>query len=305
MLKKLKVKNFQKHKEEYVLDLEHPITILAGPTGKGKSSLIRALKWICLNHPTGVSFSTRGQDKPCEATLEFDNYVVTRKRGKSNEYLLDDSKYVAFGAGKVPEDISKLLNVDNLNFAHQLDMPFWFDLSPGQVSKELNSIIQLDVIDSSLSKVGSEVRGANSEVKICKERLKTAKQKKKDLLWVKEMDAELVSLEEMSVELTSLQNEASTIAELLAGAAKALIRLESLSTALVGAAETLSKFPLELFNKVKGAEDLLNELNQVKKRFDEAEKAEEEAQQKIDDNKGISCPTCGQEIDEECLLKHN
>lgn len=302
MLKKLTVKNFQKHKT-YELGLDHPITIITGPSGRGKSSLVRAIKWICLNQPTGISFATRGQDKDCEATLEFDEYTVTRKRGKNNEYWLGDQEYRAFGAGKVPADISKVLNVDALNFSHQLDFPFWFDLSPGQVSKELNSIIQLDVIDSSLSKSGSAVRESNSEVKICKERLKIAKQKKKDLLWVKAINTELLELEVQNKELVQLQTKASTITELLNGGTKALLRLETLSTASVEAATALLKFPLKLIERVKKAEDILNELNHFKKKLDEAKKAEDEAQQKIDDNKGISCPTCGQEIDEEHLLE--
>lgn len=303
MFKKLTVHNFQIH-EDTELNLDHPIVVLCGKSDSGKSSLLRAVRWLCLNtQPTGVSFAKKGKTE-FSAQLEVDDKVILRKRGKSdNEYYLNKSLYKAFGT-KVPDDILKVLNVDLLNFSHQLDGPFWFNLTPGQVSKELNSIIQLDVIDTSLSNASSYVKKTKAEVEVCEERLKTARQKKKDLLWVKDVNKRLIKLEETSNEITETNARASRTTLLLESVNKAEIRLENLSEALIASEEVIETFPLDLINKITRLEEILDELGDAEITLNKLIEAEISAQKKLDDNKGVTCSTCGQAISEDHLTKH-
>src|SRR4051812_12843842 len=174
MLESLHLVNFQPH-QEILLPLSPTITTIVGESDQGKTSLLRALRWITLNLPWGASFTQRG--KPfCMATLKVDGHSLARKRqGASNLYSLDGKSFVSFNR-EVPHEISSLLNLGEVNFQKQLEGPYWFLLSPGQVSRELNSVINLDVIDRVLSSLSSEVKRTRLEVELSKERLERARE---------------------------------------------------------------------------------------------------------------------------------
>lgn len=298
MFKRLTVKKFQKH-DYYVLDLDYPVTSITGDTESGKSCLLRAIRWLCLNLQP-VKYIKRGE-KECEAILEFEDCKVARKRSSSiNEYYLNGAVYRAFGT-KIPIDIEKKLNVGPSNFAHQLDGPFWFDLSPGQVSKELNSIVRLDIIDSSLAKASSSIREKKAEIVVCKERVKTAKQKKKDLLWVKSLDKDLKKLEDQKQIITDLESGLKKTTGMLDLIETTERKVKLFNGALSQCEEVVKTFPFDLLTKLDALEKLLDAVEASEKRLNGAIKDLENAQKKIDDNKGIVCPKCGQEVSEENL----
>lgn len=179
MLTKLRLRSFQSHKE-LEIDLDPFVTILVGPSDIGKSAILRGIQWLCLNEPQGMDFIRWGSPS-ASIRLEVDEHTIIRKRGEGiNLYSLDGQKFKAFGT-KVPAPIADLLNVDSVNFAGQLEAPFWFLLSPPQVSRELNAIVNLTAIDSSLAFVAGEVRNAKAEVSVCEQRYKQAKAEKRRL----------------------------------------------------------------------------------------------------------------------------
>lgn len=299
VLKRLIVKNFQKHKSK-TIDLDPYITIFSGPSSVGKSSLIRALKWISLNHQP-VNFARRGQDD-CEGILEFDEYTVKRRKNKKvNEYYLNESIYKAFGARKVPEDIEKILNIGHINFTHQLDGPFWFDISPGEVSKKLNEIIKLDVIDTSLSKASSSVKETKIAVKLSEERLKKTKEQKKSLTWVVDLNDDLVFLEEKHKELDGVQNKITKCFDYLLSLNNCQTKHQNYSKSLEEWEVLLSKYPYKTVEKTDKLEKFSLKLKELEERLVLAKEEEEKIEKQLNDNKGIVCPTCGQEVGKECL----
>lgn len=179
--------SFQKHRKRQ-FDLA-PVTVFCGPTGKGKSSILRAFEWLAQNRPGGDAFVSWDDDHS-KVKLAVDGYRVTRKKGKGvNSYHLDEEEYVAFGSD-VPDTIAELLNVDERNFQNQHDAPFWLSLTSGQVAKELNEIIDLGVIDSTLANIAKQLRLARSTKEVVEVRLKEARDARAKLSWV--VDAKLV-----------------------------------------------------------------------------------------------------------------
>ena len=171
MIESLILKNFQKHKRRKI-KLDPVCTVIVGPNGAGKSTLLRALEWTALNTPGGnpnVPFST----KEPKTALIVDGHKIKRTR-KPNRYMLDGKRFAAFGTGKVPPEISNLLKLDHVNFQGQLDSPFWFLATPGQVGRELNQIINLDSIDRTLERIGADLRQARSEQAVIERRLDEA-----------------------------------------------------------------------------------------------------------------------------------
>ena len=160
-LTKLSVTNFQKHKK---LSIDFgSITTIIGKSGSGKTAIIRALNLLLFNKPQGIRYVTHGTDK-CHLELELDGKKIERVRAKSKNYFLIDKKqFEAFGT-TVPKEIQELLNINDINIQKQLDPPFWIHLSAGEISKKLNSIVNLEEIDTVTNFINIEVRRVQSEL---------------------------------------------------------------------------------------------------------------------------------------------
>lgn len=165
------LKNFQAH-EHLIVDFGQT-TCVRGQTDVGKSAVLRALRWVCLNDIGGEEFITHGK-RQCLVCLKVkiknELHIIWRIRGGGeNVYKLDGQEFKAFG-NSVPEPIARLLNVSGINFQSQHDSPYWFTESAGEVSRRLNSIVDLSVIDTALSYAASEVRTAQDRLNVCEER---------------------------------------------------------------------------------------------------------------------------------------
>lgn len=172
-LQALTVRNFQRHKSLSVT-FSPRITSIQGPTDSGKSSLLRALRWLCLNDFSGNDFIREGSNKT-QVTLNFRHrkadYELARTRGdRLNVYSLNGAEYKSF-ATNVPEDVAGCLRLSEINFQGQHDAPFWFNETAGEVSRRLNAVVDLSVIDTVLSEAAAIVREAESTVKVSEQRL--------------------------------------------------------------------------------------------------------------------------------------
>lgn len=170
-LASLTLRNFQAHKR-LELVLSPGITTIKGPSDAGKSAILRALRWACLNDFSGEDFIREGAEGVLVTVSTKEGNTIERGKGKpdGNVYRLDKEELKAFGQG-VPEPVQKALKLSELNFQSQHDAPFWFSLSGPEVSRQLNAIIDLSVIDTTLSNVANLVRTARERVNISKERI--------------------------------------------------------------------------------------------------------------------------------------
>lgn len=178
-IRKVTLVNFQNHKT-FEMEPSSGITSIQGESDQGKSAVLRAIRWVCLNDFKGEDFIRDGA-KSTEILVETKAHLILRRRGsKENSYALDGEEFKAFGSN-VPEPIQRLLRLSELNFQSQHDSPFWFAETAGEVSRQLNSIIDLTVIDTSLGYIASEVRSAQDRTKMTKERLTVAELKLSEL----------------------------------------------------------------------------------------------------------------------------
>lgn len=199
MLERITIVNFQPY-EKFTIDLDPAVTFFVGPTDSGKSSILRALRWVALNQPSGEEFIRNGADFT-SVRLLTDGIAVTRRKGDGkNIYKLGDQVLKSFGTGKVPEPVRQLLQMDAINFQQQLDAPFWFSLTAGQVSKELNHIVNLEIIDTTLAAVASEVKRAKMKEEIASERLAAVKKEWKELRWLDDCETALAEVEQQEQE---------------------------------------------------------------------------------------------------------
>jgi DNA repair protein SbcC/Rad50 len=196
MLTTLMLKNFQAHKK-LAIDFDPHVTTIVGPSDVGKSSIIRALTWASTNKPGGDAFIRHGA-KGAVVTLSVDGHTITRaKCNEGNIYFLDDQEYKAFGAD-VPTPIAQLLNLGDINFQGQHDSPFWFSETSGEVSRRLNAIINLQIIDNVLGYLGGRVRDAGNAITACTQRLAAAQARRDALKPIVEIDGAFKSVEHLA-----------------------------------------------------------------------------------------------------------
>ena len=196
MLERLTLRDFQTHKK-LVIDLDPRITTVVGPSDQGKSAVIRALRWLCFNRPTGDAFIRHGTDST-KVSLTVDGREIRRSKGKAgNTYHIDQQPLKAFGAD-VPEEVAKLLNLGDVNFQGQHDAPFWFSETAGGVSKALNAIINLGDIDRVSGYLNSKLREYQATQSAAEQRVATTKVEWLALKPLKEIDKELQAVEALS-----------------------------------------------------------------------------------------------------------
>lgn len=172
MLRKLLIKNFQTH-QKLQIDLSPTITTIVGKSDVGKSAIYRAIRWIATGLPKGNHFIRWGE-KTASVILEVDNHKVIRRKGSSNIYKLDGKEFKALRTD-VPEDIKQTLNLAPINFQSQHDSPFWFAESAGEISRQLNAIVDLSLIDTSIKKAIGKTRENKTVISYLETQVENAK----------------------------------------------------------------------------------------------------------------------------------
>lgn len=292
MIESLTLSNFQAH-QSLVIDLDPHVTCLTGASDLGKSAVLRALRWLCLNQPSGEAFIRDGADQ-CHVQLEVDAHVIQRYRGKGkNVYKIDDAPLVAFG-NDVPTSVAKTLNVGPINFQGQHDAPYWFGETAGEVSRQLNQIINLGVIDDVLAKLDKRVREAMVNMAVCEDRVVQAKQARQATSRAVEVDEKLREVESLEAEAADLARRSTQLGDLIENVSKYQAAYERASQANVAALRAvavgdawaeLDAKRSELEKQVNNAVALQSDITRMRA---EAAAAEQEFKTKL----GAVCPLC-------------
>lgn len=297
MIRRLVIKGFQRHKK-LELRLDAGVTTIVGPTNRGKSSILRALRWVLLNEaPKGRI--VHWDRKRATVTVSVDRRSVKRTRGVrgQNYYYLDGDKHTAFGK-EVPQDVAQVFNVSPLNFQGQHERAFWFSLSPAEVSRQLNAIVDLGAIDSTLAALASMVRENRTEQRVTRSRLEEAEEQAQELRPVLKAHKALEIVEELEREAGAKRLRAANLRTLLdraeehqeaarmlrasKGAALALERLERSADALRATqerSERLGEWVQALCSAQRECADL--------------KESWAEEHEKLDALLGEECPVCG------------
>ena len=164
MIKAILIRNFQAHRRTK-LEFAPGVNAIAGASDQGKSSIIRALRWVVENRPAGDSFrSNFAGEQDTEVTIETtDGETITRTKGpKTNSYSVNGKELKAMGQS-VPEEVSTALRLGSVNFQHQMDAPFLLSLGSSKLSQYLNEVAGLDAIDRATSNIRKRILGNSQD----------------------------------------------------------------------------------------------------------------------------------------------
>lgn len=179
-IKSLYCEDFQSHSKTKIdLAPEGGLTILWGPTDSGKTAIVRALRLLFYNVPSGTDFIRVGRSTAIVAIELSDGTKVVRERSKSvNRYrIVKEGKspqiFEGFGAS-VPLEVQEATGVRvvsigdslnlTLNLSEQLDGPFLGKSVSGPAkAKILGALAGTEEVDKAQRDVGLDLHRAGQE----------------------------------------------------------------------------------------------------------------------------------------------
>ncbi len=242
---RLSGKNFQPW-ADFGLEIDK-LTILVGPSNKGKSSLFRAFRGI-LRNELDAAYIRDPKNEPMELTFEIGDtkvFATRNKRGKVKYVINDDEKnaYTSLD-GNVPPPVQKLLfgeiTVGDFTFdpifAVQNDPQFLLDkraYKPADLNAILGAFGGTERLESGKKEAGSRISDKNGEAKTLAEEIRNAEERKAKLTPMS-VTGEQVAKELHGLELLIQQLDAKSVWVREARDREARLRpLEMLQKALV------------------------------------------------------------------------
>lgn len=174
MIDYIHIRHFQVHRDLKIV-LTGGVNALTGTSDVGKTSVIRALRWLAFNRPLGKSFQSWGSKKSpwVEVSLDAGSTIVRHTVGKY-ELLIkgkEPQHFAATGAS-VPAPVQEALNISELSWQMQMDAPFLLSESAGEVARRLNGVSDLTVIDRTIAAILHRSRMINAEKAANEERMR-------------------------------------------------------------------------------------------------------------------------------------
>lgn len=189
MLESLHLKDFQSHVNTKI-EFDQLFNIIVGPSGSGKSAIIRALKYTAFNN--AGSGEVRCPDaKSYVIDLCINGTHVTREKGEGvNSYTVADKEFVDVNRD-VPNSVSDILNIRKVEldpaydlvvqFADQMDAPFMLSEKDSIKMKFLNTLSGTNAVDLAAKEAVQLVKENNKYKKDADENLKVLLAKKVEL----------------------------------------------------------------------------------------------------------------------------
>jgi len=165
MLKKIKIKDFRSH-ENVELEFHPGVNVIYGLGQSGKTNILRAINWVVNNRPSGFNMHSHfSDDDSTMVELILDNGIVKlTKTSKLTTYLLNRDAKFSYTGKSVPEPITQLLNINEINISNQLDAPFLITDSPGEVGKVINRITKIEQVDNWIGRLTTLSNTSKSQI---------------------------------------------------------------------------------------------------------------------------------------------
>ena len=221
MIKSINLKNFQAHKDTY-LEFSPGVNSIIGTSYKGKSSIFRALDFNIRNTTNDTAYISHWCfDKEgriidnSEVTIEIDDHIIKRVKGKDNYYNVDEAKTNEEGFGRlIPEHISDIYRMDEINIQKQRDSFFLFNLSRGKVAEVFNKIVNLEIIDTTISNIKSKLREIKNDEKAINNKVNEYADEIEKYNFINKIEKEIEQLQELDSTICNLKKENEDLKQL-------------------------------------------------------------------------------------------
>lgn len=272
MFKSVSIQNFQSHAKT-VLDFHEGVNVIVGTTDGGKTAIIRALRWLIWNRPSGDALRSRWGGAT-NVQLETEEGVITRSKDKIDKYTLrlkgqEDIEFKAIGTS-VPAEIQGVLNISEINLQNQHDATFLLSDTPGAVATHFNKVARLDRIDSATSAINGWIRGLKSDVSHLETDIATEKAKLPQFENLEKFEIEIEALEQMEGKAVTMRSRYSTLEKDIVRITNLEEEIETL-TPLLG----LEKLVTSVLDDITKRDQLQTQVDELQTVIDDLEELNE------------------------------
>jgi DNA repair protein SbcC/Rad50 len=289
MFKSLRTKYFQSHRNTF-LDLSEGVNVILGLSQSGKTALIRSLRLLIDNRPSGAKYYSRfAPDKGATEieleTREGDKIKLEKivRRKKDGEKELEDTIYYLNGQDfsgtqkDVPDQIRDALNMGELNIQRQFDQPFLIISSAGEVARTINRITKLDQVDNWVTVLTKRINEQRRETDLLEKQAKEIEIELAKYKGFEDLEVIVESFNVIAGELKAKRSQYQSLDQFLVKIEDIQRQLDKLSPALDIAAdiEKIAAFDAEIKVLLKQCDligqvlDINDEIKELQKLIDD------------------------------------
>lgn len=219
---KVRLYNFQSH-EDTEIELDEHLNIIVGESNQGKTSVLRAIRWVAENKPSGKGMVRRDKDdkplKDCSVTLTLENgtIIIRYISGKENGYkIYYPNGDTASGNTTAVKDVQKILGWCNMKIGENEEIPLNYlkqtasayligDKYTGSDRARILGAINhtegadatIKEIEKSNSKIDSAIKYETTEIAVLSNEIGAAQEEKARLLHYKELIQKAILVEKI------------------------------------------------------------------------------------------------------------
>lgn len=212
MIESVRLKNFQSHKDN-TFHFTNGVNAIVGPSDSGKTAILRALRWLIWNRPLGDAFrSDWGGDT--EVIVSIDGTSINRYKYNSKQgYKINKTDLKAIGT-EVPEEVSAILNIDEVNLQQQFDKPFLLADSPGEVAQHFNKVAHLENIDHAIKSLTTWHRRLKQDSQSIAKQVNEYEDALNEYSFIPAMETALLKAEELQQQKEQQEKELDRLLQL-------------------------------------------------------------------------------------------
>lgn len=282
MIRSVHVRGFQSL-DDVQLDLGR-LTVISGPSGSGKSALVRAFR-AALANTRGTFFVRDGAFSaqvsltllegvgatvdPIPWTLEY----AKRVSGKSGStvYTISGEEHTAVGSGPVEAVLEETRIEPDLQVVDQFAPPYLLSATPSEAARSLGALTRSDVIQAAVAKAAGHQRKFTSEETTLASLTAAAERTFDAFAWYPDFAIRVVALGPLARRVQALSTRLHALSD-LAGRLQASLALEARTRArvapLAAALPDLSEQHQGVWNleqRIREATEAARQINLVSK----------------------------------------
>lgn len=264
-IKQVILENFQSHKYS-VIDLSSQLNVIVGPSDSGKSAIIRGIKWVLYNEPSGDYFIKEGETYSAVTLIFGDNVKVKRYRSKTkNAYYLynqdgDELKFEGFGT-RVPEEIINMIGIEKIfldgdqtnaiNLGEQLEGSFLISERGATRASAIGRLVGVNVIDDALKETLRDSRNTSITMRHLEDSIIKLETELKEYNYLDDLNSRINKLENFQKIIHHKEEK--------------LDKLKELNNSLIDTNNNLIKVRsyLDRLNKIDKLEEIVKKINDV------------------------------------------
>jgi len=162
MLKQLQVVNYQSH-ENTILNFHRGVNCIIGDSQAGKTAVLRSIHLLSKNRPSRFTFHSdfakTGITSVKTITSKDEEIKIIKSKKKTKYTLIADEKREWWRKlnRTVPDRVTDVLNLTDLNIQWQFDNPFLISTSGGEIARVINEKTKIDEADSWIKTLNKKI----------------------------------------------------------------------------------------------------------------------------------------------------